>query len=121
MIKKLVLITTVFSSLTGTTAWSQDGEKLFRKCKACHAADTEKNKVGPYLKGIYGRQVAAVEGYKYSKAMAAANFVWDDENLDKFLEKPKSHVPGTKMAFPGMKKPADRTALIGYLKSVSQN
>ena len=121
MIKKLIVLAVVTSSLTAVGADAQDGEKLFRKCKACHAADTEKNKVGPYLKGIYGRQVAAVDGYKYSKAMAAADFVWDDENLDKFLEKPRSHLPGTKMAFPGVRKPADRAALIEYLKSVSQN
>lgn len=96
-----------------------DGAKVFRKCKACHSATDEKNKVGPHLKGIVGRQVGTVTGYKYSKAMAAADYVWDEAALDAFLAKPRKHTPGTKMAFPGLKKPADRAAIIDYLKNTA--
>ena len=56
------------------------GEKVFRKCKACHVADAQKNRVGPYLLGVVGRKAASVEGYHYSPAMTAEGakgVVWD--------------------------------------------
>lgn len=121
--RKLMLASTLI--IAGVTtpmsvSAAADGEKLFRRCKACHAADSEQNKVGPYLKGVYGREAGAVPGYKYSKAMASAGFIWDEAALNAFLENPKKHTPGTKMAFPGLRKPDDRTAVIEYLRSVSE-
>ena len=58
--------------------------------------------------------------YRYSKAIKAAGengIVWNDENLDEFLTKPKKFVPKTKMTFPGLKKAADRANVIAYMKS----
>ena len=86
------------------------GKKVFNKCKACHYVDKEKNKVGPHLKGVVGRKVAGVEGYKYSKAMKEFSEkveVWDEETLKKYLKKPKDLVPKTKMTFAGLKKDED--------------
>ncbi len=96
------------------------GKKVFNKCKACHFADKEKNKVGPYLKGVVGRKAAAVEGFKYSEAMkakAAEGLVWTEENLKAYLAAPKKFVPGNKMAFVGLKKEKDIADVIAYLKS----
>ena len=62
-----------------------------------------------------GRQAGAVEGYKYSKAMAGSEVVWDEASMDAFVTKPKEFMPGTKMTFPGVKKEADRANLIAYL------
>jgi cytochrome c len=96
------------------------GEKVFKKCQACHAVDAATNKVGPHLKGISGRKVALAEGYKYSDdllALGASGTVWDDANLDKYLENPKAVAPKGKMAFPGLKKPEDRADLIAFLKT----
>lgn len=95
------------------------GKKIFNKCKACHSIDKPKNKVGPHLVGIIGKASATVEKFKYSKAMKSANLVWDDKTLDAFLAKPKKFMKGTKMVFPGLKKPADRADLIAYMKSVA--
>jgi len=92
------------------------GEKLYKKCKACHFLDKEKNKVGPHLVGIFGRKAGAVDGFKYSKAMAASGIVWDEKTIDEYLLKPKSFIPGNKMAFAGFKKQEDRDDLIAYLK-----
>ena len=95
------------------------GEKVFKKCKACHSVEPGKNKVGPTLFGVVGRVVGSVEGYKYSKAMLAKKdegLVWTEENLDKFLEKPKKFIPGTKMSFAGLRKPQQRADVIAYLK-----
>ncbi len=93
------------------------GEKVFKKCKTCHTFDPGKKKIGPHLKGVVGRKAGSVEGYKYSKAMAAADITWDEANLDKFLTKPKAFVKKTKMSFGGLKKESQRADLIAYLKA----
>jgi len=91
-------------------------DKIFNKCKACHGF--EKNKLGPHLKGIVGREIASVEGYKYSKAMREyQGFVWDEENLRIWLTKPKKFIPRTKMIFAGIKKEKELDELIEYLKT----
>lgn len=97
------------------------GEKVFKKCKACHqVGDKAKNKTGPILNGIVGAPIGAVEGFKYSKAMKALGeegAIWDDENLTAFLTKPKKFLKKTKMSFAGLKKETDIEAVTEYLKS----
>jgi cytochrome c len=91
-------------------------DKIFNKCKACHGF--EKNKLGPHLQGIVGRQVGSVEGYKYSKALLNRQSLrWTEDNLRAWLTKPKSFIPKTKMMFPGIKKKAELDQLIEYLKT----
>ncbi len=93
------------------------GKKLFKKCAICHGIGTpKKKKVGPDLQGIVGRKSAAQAGFKYSKALANANLIWDEANLSRFLEAPKKMVPGTRMAFMGLKNKKDRDDLIAFLK-----
>ena len=105
-----------------TASYAQDAEngaKVFKKCMACHTMD-DKNKIGPSLKGIVGRKAATVEGFKYSDAMlakAAEGVVWDEATLATYLPDPKAFVPGTKMVFPGLKKPEEVTDLIAFLKT----
>lgn len=97
------------------------GEKVFRKCKACHKVEAGKNAVGPHLFGIVGRPIASIDGYKYSKAMvghADGGKVWDAAELDAYLTNPKKHVKGTKMSFAGLKKDADRENVIAYLDTL---
>lgn len=96
------------------------GEKVFKKCKACHVVDSAKNRVGPSLQGIVGRPAGSVDGFKYSSAMTEfgeGGAVWDEATLDAFLTKPKALVKKTKMAFPGLKKESDRADVIAYLQS----
>jgi cytochrome c len=93
------------------------GEKVFKKCKACHTLVEGKKKVGPSLFGVIGRAAGAVEGYKYSKALLAAGLTWDDETLAKYLTKPKALVPKTKMSFAGLKKEGDIANVIAYIKA----
>ncbi|AFO88318.1 cytochrome c family protein [Phaeobacter inhibens] len=95
------------------------GEKVFKKCAACHAVEEGKKKVGPTMFGIWGRPAGAVEGYKYSSAMQEAEFSWDEEQLTGFLAAPKKHLPGTKMAFPGLKKEQQISDLLAYLKTLN--
>jgi cytochrome c len=94
------------------------GAKVFKKCKACHWADKEKNKTGPHLVGIIGRTAGSLESYKkYSKAMKASGIVWDETTLTDYLRAPKKYLKGTKMAFAGLKKDADIENVISYLKA----
>ena len=94
------------------------GKKVFKKCKACHKMKAGKNGVGPHLVGVIGREAGAVEGFKYSKAMAGSGLVWDAETLTGFLTKPKKYLKGTKMTFNGLKKPADIENVLAYIASV---
>jgi len=92
------------------------GEKVFKKCKACHYANREKHKTGPHLVNLIGRTAGSLEDYKkYSKAMKASGIVWDEETLTEYLRAPKKYIKGTKMAFVGLKKDADIENVIAYL------
>ncbi len=93
------------------------GEKLFKVCVQCHALKEGENKIGPTLFGIVGRHSASVEGFNYSKANQEADVVWDPQTLFDYLLSPRTVMPGTKMAYAGMKKPQDRADLIAYLKA----
>ena len=99
-----------------------EGEKVFKRCQACHVATGSTNRVGPTLHNVVGRTAGTVEGFNYSEAMKKAGadgMVWTPENLDKYLADPKGDVPGNKMAFAGLKKPEERTNVIAYLQSQS--
>ncbi|MEM9912428.1 MAG: cytochrome c family protein [Pseudomonadota bacterium] len=91
------------------------GERVFGKCKACHALDQGANGTGPYLYGVVGRNVDAAEGFGYSGALSEVVDVWTPEHLDAFLLKPKTYAPGTTMSFNGLAKPEDRANVIAYL------
>ena len=96
------------------------GAKVYKKCVSCHMiGDKAKNRVGPQLNGIIGRDIASVADYKYSKAMvkyAATEKVWTEENLAAYLTKPSKVVKGGRMAFAGLRKEKDRDNVIAYLK-----
>jgi cytochrome c len=97
------------------------GEKVFTKCKACHVADKDQNKIGPSLHGLFGRTAGTHPNFKYSPAMMDAGkngLVWDEAKLTVYLHDPKAMVKGTKMAFPGLKNDADIANVIAYLKQV---
>jgi cytochrome c len=97
----------------------EQGAKVFNKCKACHAADEEKNRVGPHLVGIVGRPAASVEGYSYSTAMQESGIVWEEEILNEYLASPKDVVPKGKMQFIGLRSEEERADVIAYLKSLA--
>ena len=93
-----------------------DGEKIFKKCAACHSiAKDGGNKIGPALWGVLGRKAGSVADYKYSKAMTAYGKPWSFEEMNGFLTKPKDWLKGTKMSFVGLKKETDRAAVILYM------
>jgi cytochrome c len=108
-----------------TAARAQDdlvaeGEGVFRRCAACHAiGEGAENRVGPQLNQVYGRVAGSLEDFEYSDAMKAAGeagLVWDEAQLSAFLANPREHVPGTKMAFAGLRKEEEIAAVIAYLR-----
>ena len=106
----VILIMITFVGVT----WAADGEKVFKRCVACHSLT--KNKMGPALGNIFGKKAGSVKGYRYSRAMRSSDIIWTDSTLDKFLLKPKKSIRGTKMRFFGIRKKEQRDALIKYLK-----
>ena len=99
-----------------------DGKKVFKKCKACHTADKGgAHKVGPNLWDVVGRAKAGAAGYRFSGVLAGLGGAWTFADLDAFLAKPKAFAPGTKMTFNGVRKAADRAAVIAYLRSLSDS
>ena len=111
------LVSSVLISAAGQAGDAAAGKKVFKKCKACHYAAKDKNKTGPHLVNLIGREAGTVEGYKYSKAMKSSGIVWDEDTLTAYLRAPKKYLKGTKMAFAGLRKDADIANVIAYLKT----
>lgn len=98
------------------------GEKVFKKCAACHSINKDgKNKIGPKLYNVVGRATGATSDYKYSKALISYNKTWTFEELNSFLIKPAKWIKGNKMGFPGLKNDRDRASVILYLNQNSDN
>jgi cytochrome c len=92
------------------------GEAVFRKCAACHTLEANgRNRVGPRLHGLFGRQAGAVGDFRYTAALKNSGLVWDDTTLDAFLKDSEAFVPGTKM-YGGLAIDRDRADLIAYLR-----
>jgi len=141
--KQLIL---AFAALIGVTAVATaqdlvaDGEKVFRKCKACHmVGDNAKNRVGPELNNTFGRTAGTIDGFRYSEVLVAlgeAGMVWNEETMSGYVANPKKWLVAIapeygldcgqlkkcrgKMVFVGLKKPEDISALIAYLETFSE-
>ncbi len=115
--------------LAQSAAWAAGdaakGEKVFKKCAACHAVgEGAKNKVGPHLNELFGRVAGGLDGFKYSEAMSTAGeegIAWNEETLAAFLEKPRDYIKGTRMSFAGLRKESERADVIAYLKAYSED
>jgi cytochrome c len=94
------------------------GRRTFKLCQSCHTLNEGgQNLVGPNLHGVFGREIGAVDGFTYSKAVQASDIVWSPDILAEWLESPRNFLPGNKMSFAGVRKPEDRTAVIAYIMS----
>ena len=96
---------------------------MFKKCAICHVAETDTNKVGPSLNGVFGRTAGTHPNFSYSPAMQEAGkggLVWNETVLRDYLHAPQAKVKGTKMTFVGLKDDTEITNLIAYLKQYSK-
>ena len=98
------------------------GKKVFKKCSACHSIKKGgRNNIGPALYNVLGRNMGALEDYKYSKALVAFGKNWTFTEMNSFLIKPATYIKGTKMAFAGLKKEKDRASVILYMNANADN
>ena len=116
---KRVVLAALFVAIGLGQANGQDaaaGEKVFLVCKVCHqVGDSAKNAVGPVLNGLFGRKAGTVAGYSYSNANKNSGITWDEATFSEYIKDPKAKVPGTKMAFAGLKDEQKIKDLIAYL------
>lgn len=105
------------TSLADFTGDAAAGEKVFMQCASCHVVEPGVNRVGPSLAGIIGRAAGTVEGFNYTDANKNSGITWTPEKMFQYLENPQRVVPGTKMAFAGLKNGQDRANVIAYIKT----
>jgi cytochrome c len=117
--KPVILASLTLLAAMGMTR-AQDlaaGEQSFRKCSPCHSVGEDaRNKVGPQLNGIDGRKSGTAPDYSYSEANKKAEITWGDATFKEYIQNPMAKVPGTKMAFAGIKNEKEIGDLWGYLK-----
>ena len=99
----------------------EHGKEVAKKCLQCHTFERKgAHRVGPNLWGVLGSKVARFTKYPYSTAFKNHGGTWDYKALNDYLYHPQKHIPGTKMAFAGIKKTRDRADLIAYLRTLSE-
>jgi cytochrome c len=115
----VLLLTSAVPTLAFAAGDAAAGQSVFKStCTMCHSNQAGQNKIGPSLFGVVGRKTASVPDYTYSPANKAANLTWDEATLDKYLESPRTVVPGTKMTYGGQKDAEKRANLIAYLATL---
>lgn len=96
------------------------GQRVFLQCQTCHTIQAGVNRVGPSLHGIIGRQAGTVAGFRYSDANRGSGITWTEQELYSYLENPRAKIPGTIMAFNGLRDSQQRADVIAYLKQNTQ-
>lgn len=123
--RNLLLLATLAAATPVAAQTPAAGAKLFAsKCGVCHYAPDkpdEQPRMGPSMKGIVGRKAGSLASFtRYSKAMKAYGKPWNEAALDRFIANPRTEVPGTNMAFVGLKNPGERAAIVAYLKAAAK-
>lgn len=114
-------VTSLLAALTPASAAGDPaaGRQVFQSvCSICHSDRPGQNKIGPTLFGVVGRETGSVPGYNYSSGNKNAHLTWDVATLDKYLESPRTVIPGTKMTYGGLKDTTRRADLIAYLATL---
>src|SRR6056297_2705334 len=95
-----------------------NGERLYRRCQACHKLEDGANGVGPHLYGVVGRDIASADGFNYSDALSGIDGAWTLDQLSAWIENPREFAPGNRMGFAGLKDEQDRADLMAYLQTI---
>ena len=119
-IQTLGLVAAAFMAMGSGAAHAQDvaaGKAVYAQCVACHSVDAT-NGAGPGLKGIVGRKAGSHPGFRYSRAMKATAYSWDDKSLDAYIANPQMAIPGNQMPYSGIADAKQRADLIAYLNTL---
>jgi cytochrome c len=109
------------SSVPVGTKWTPY-EISFKKCLICHSVGPgAQNKIGPAQNGLDGRKAGSVANYQYSDANKNSGIVWNEATFKEYIKDPKAKIPGTKMAFAGIKNDQEINDLWAYLKQFDAN
>jgi cytochrome c len=124
-VMKLLALGGALLAATMGIAKAQDlaaGEQSFRKCGPCHSVGEDaRNKIGPVLNGLDGRKSGTVADYSYSEANKKAEITWSEATFKDYIQNPMAKMPGTKMAFAGIRNDKEIADLWGYLKQFKAN
>jgi len=116
MLRTVLAIAVALVALPALAGDPEAGAKVFKKCQACHAVgEGAQNKVGPVLNGLFGRPAGSIPDYNYSDANKNSGIVWTVEVFSEYIKNPRGYLPGTAMAFAGLKKDEDIQDIIAYL------
>jgi len=120
LVAGIAALTIMSASVAHAAGDAGEGKKVFtRVCGACHTDQANgPRKLGPTLFGVVGRKAGSVEGFRYSTANKDSGITWTPEVLDEYLKDPKAKVPGTIMAFAGLKNDTERQNVIAYLQTL---
>lgn len=112
----------LFADAAGLAELVARGERVAAQCRTCHTFEAGGAEgTGPNLHDVFGRGIGRHPGFAFSDAMAGHGGNWDYLALNDFLRSPARDVPGTRMAFAGLRNDTDRVAMIAYLRSISPN
>jgi cytochrome c len=115
----LSALVVIASSAAASATFAQDvaaGKSSFNKCMACHAiGEGAKNKIGPQLNGLNGRKSGTAPDYAYSDANKNSGITWSEAEFKEYIKDPKAKIPGTKMAFAGIKNEQEINDLWAFL------
>lgn len=87
-----------------------------RVCQACHEI-SDRARIGPGLKGVIGRPIAAAEGFDYSEAMLKDrdSGVWTPERIKSYVMGPMQMYPEGRMVMEPLSA-EDAAAVVAYLQ-----
>ncbi len=125
--RKLTLsaLVVIASSAAASAALAQDaaaGKTSFNKCMACHAiGEGAQNKVGPQLNGLDGRKSGTAPDYSYSEANKNSGITWNETQFKEYIKEPKAKIPGTKMAFSGIKNEKEADDLWAFISQYDKD
>jgi cytochrome c len=110
------LFAAVAADGAATAADANHGKVVFQACAACHS--DKPDAIGPSLHGVFGRESAALDSFRYSSPMKRAHLVWNENNLRAYIKDPQAKVKGNRMPFGGLHNDRDVDDVIAYLKEL---
>jgi cytochrome c len=122
ILSALVAVTSLAAASSASAQDAAAGKTSFNKCLACHAiGEGAKNKVGPVLNGLDGRKSGTAADYSYSDANKNSGITWNEAQFKDYIKDPKAKIPGTKMAFAGIKNETEAQNIWAYISSFDKD